>query len=220
MKYIVSWSGGKDCSLALYKAQQLYGPPNLLLTSVPEKSNSVMAHGYREEVLKVQAQAMDIAIDFMYFSPNQYREAYLKKLRALKESHNITHVVYGDLYLNEHKIWIEAVCKEVALTALFPAWIKPAQSYDLFKEYLALGFKAIIVNVNKQFLDHSWLGKTINENFGNYAKGKFCPMAECGEYHSLVVDGPIFKKELQIEQYQEIEEDDCFKMNIEKIRIQ
>ncbi len=217
MKYIVSWSGGKDCCLALHKAQQLYGSPTLLLTSVPEESNSVMAHGYREEVLRLQSEALDTPIEFMYFKPKQYREAYISILQSIKKSHGITHVVYGDLYLNEHKIWLEAVCKQVDLTPLFPAWIQPDESYELFKEYLALGFKAIIVNINKQYLDKRWLGKIIDSDLGDFAKGKFCPMAEHGEYHSLVIDGPLFKKALKIEEYTEVEDEECYKMNIEKI---
>lgn len=217
MKYIVSWSGGKDCCLAMYKAWKEYGKPSLLLTSVPMDSNSVMAHGYREEIVKLQAEALGLSVDFMYFKPKQYREAYVEKLKELKKKQAFTHVVYGDLYLNEHRVWLEEVCYEVGLVALFPAWIKPEHVYMLFKEYLELNFKAIIVNVNKQYLDKEWLGKTIDCTLGEYAKGKFCPMAESGEYHSLVVDGPMFKYRLKLDSYTELEEEDCFKLKIEKL---
>ena len=218
MKYIVSWSGGKDCSLAIYKAKEQYGFPTLLLTSVPKEKNSVMAHGYRESILNLQAKAMNLPIEYMYFEPKEYRETYIDKLNQLKQAHAITHVVYGDLYLSEHRVWIEEVCKEVDLIPLFPVWIKPEESFNLFDEYLQLGFKAIMVNVNKKYFQKEWLGKELNVELAAYAKDKFCPMAECGEYHSLVIDGPLFKKGLKIEQYQLVEEEDCYKMKIEKIK--
>lgn len=219
MKYIVSWSGGKDCCLALYKAQKTYGKPTQLLTSVPADKNSVMAHGYREEIIKLQAEALDVEIDFMYFQAKQYREAYVDKLKDLKSKQAISHVVYGDLYLNEHRVWLQEVCDEVGLQALFPAWIRPEQVDDLFEEYLELGFKSILVNINKQFLGKEWLGKTIDKSLGEFAKGQFCPMAEAGEYHSLVVDGPLFNKALKICKHHTIEEDTCFKMAIEKVEL-
>ncbi len=217
MQYIVSWSGGKDCSLALYKAKQLYGNPVSLLTSVPAEHDQVMAHGYRENILRLQAKAMNLEIDFMYFEPGNYREAYISKLESFKKDQHITHVVYGDLYLNEHKIWIEAVCGEVGLTPLFPAWIQPGQSHELFNEYLELGFKAIMVNVKKQYFSKEWLGQPLDARLTEYCKDQFCPMAECGEYHSLVIDGPLFHHALTVEEYQVIEEKDCYKMKIEKI---
>lgn len=217
MKYIVSWSGGKDCSLAMYKAQQEYGKPVLLLTSVPANVDKTMAHGYRETILSKQAEAMELPIDFMYFEAGAYRDAYVDKLKQVKREHGITHVVYGDLYLEEHRIWIEEVCREVELSPLFPAWIKPEDSMDLYQEYLALGFRSVIVNVNKKFLGREWLGRYLNEELATEAAGKFCPMAECGEYHSLVVDGPVFSKALAITKYNVLEEEKCFKMDIQEI---
>lgn len=217
MKYIVSWSGGKDCSLAMHKAIQEHGRPVMLLTSVPVNTEKTMAHGYRETILKKQAAAMDLPIEFMYFEDGQYRDAYISKLEEIKKEHDISHVVYGDLYLEEHRIWIEEVCCEVDLKPLFPAWIKPEESMALYEEYLALGFKSVIVNVNKKFLGREWLGKTLNEDLANEAAGNFCPMAECGEYHSLVVDGPVFKQALTISRFNVKEEEKCFKMEIEEI---
>ncbi len=214
MRYIVSWSGGKDCSLAMYKAQQVYGKPVMLVTSVPANVDTTMAHGYRETILKKQAEAMGLPIDFMYFEAGAYRAAYVEKLVQVKKDHDITHVVYGDLYLEEHRIWIEEVCQEVELTPLFPAWIQPQDAMGLYQEYLALGFKSIIVNVNKKFLGREWLGRYLDEALASEAAGKFCPMAECGEYHSLVVDGPVFNHALAIAKYNVLEEEKCFKMEI------
>ncbi|MBI9063228.1 MAG: diphthine--ammonia ligase [Marinilabiliaceae bacterium] len=217
MKYIVSWSGGKDCSLAMYKAQQDYGKPVMLLTSIPANVDKTMAHGYRETILKKQAEAMALPIDFMYFEAGAYRDAYVEKLKQIKQEHGITHVVYGDLYLEEHRVWIEEVCREVKLSSLFPAWIKPGDSMELYQEYLVLGFRSVIVNVNKKFLGREWLGRYLNEELANEASGKFCPMAERGEYHSLVVDGPVFSKPLSITKYKVLEEEECFKMDIQEI---
>ena len=175
MKYIVSWSGGKDCSLAMYKAQQDYGKPVMLLTSIPANVDKTMAHGYRETILKKQAEAMALPIDFMYFEADAYRDAYVEKLKQVKQAHGITHVVYGDLYLEEHRVWIEEVCREVKLSPLFPAWIKPGDSMALYQEYLALGFRSVIVNVNKKFLGKEWLGRYLNEELATEASGNFVP---------------------------------------------
>ncbi|TAJ10750.1 diphthine--ammonia ligase [Marinilabiliaceae bacterium JC017] len=218
MKYIISWSGGKDCCLALHKAIKQYGNPVMLLSSVPVDEAQTLAHGYRESVLQLQAEAMDLPIEFMYFNGN-YRQAYVDTLTRLKEEKEIEAVVYGDLYLEEHHTWLTAVCDEVGLVPVFPYWIKPEEAAGVMAEFLSSGIRAVLVNVDKELIEKHWLGKDINDDFARLAAGRYCPMGENGEFHSLVVDGPLFHRSLRITNYELHEDDKRFGLTINEIEL-
>ena len=162
---------------------------------------------------------MDIPIDFMFFNDGEYRETYVSKLRELMASHNITHVVYGDLYLMEHRTWLEDVCKEIGLTPLFPMWIEPSQAIDLYNEFIGLWFKAVIVSGNKPVIGKELIGSVLDNAFGEKANGSFCPMGENGEFHTLVIDGPLFSKPLSITKSNITEDEKAYTLNIEAIEI-
>ena len=195
--YIVSWSGGKDCTLALHKAISEMGTPYTLLSSVPSDETKTLAHGYRQDILKVQAQALGLPIRFMFFEDGSYRQTYIDTLTELKQHAMIKSVVYGDIYLNEHRDWLMEVCCEVGLEAIFPLWCQPHEAKALFDEYIGLGFQSVIVHARKPFPGKEWLGKTIDKALGDYASDNFCPMGENGEFHSLVINGPCFNYPLQ-----------------------
>lgn len=195
-KYIVSWSGGKDCMLALHKSFKEMGEPELLFSSVPANESNTLAHGYRENILKAQAKALELPIHFLFFEKTTYRQQFLKSIIKLRLEKGITKMVFGDLYLNEHKDWLEKVCSEAGIEAVFPYWIKPSKAISLAKKYIDLGFKSIIVHSRKPYPGQDWVGTTFNESFIEFAKNRFCPMGENGEFHSLVIDGPLFKTKL------------------------
>lgn len=196
-RYIVSWSGGKDCLLAMYMTMGKWGNPVTLLSSIPQNADETLAHGYRDNILAQQAEAMQLPIEFMFFEDGNYRPTYIKTLSRLKASQGITHVVFGDIYLNEHRDWLVDVCREVALEPVFPLWCQPHQASDLLRQYLDWGFQSIIVHARHPYPGKEWLGKTLTHEFGQFAEGRFCPMGENGEFHTLAIDGPCFKTPLQ-----------------------
>ena len=122
-----------------------------------------------------------------------YEKAFKEQISILKKS-GVQAGIFGDIYLEEHRTWINRVCSEMEIEPVFPLWGE--DTGDLLKEFIAEGFQTIVVAVNNQMLDEQWLARIINTEFYNdiINLNGIDPCAENGEYHSFVFDGPLFKK--------------------------
>lgn len=193
-KAYINWSGGKDSSLALvYILQQKRYNVDLLLTSVNAIYNRVSMHGVRRSLLHAQAAAINIPLTTIELPEQPDMEAYEtilnKKITELKQE-GFTHTIFGDIFLEDLRKYREDKLEPVGIQALFPLWkIDTAQ---LMKEFLAAGFKAIVVCVNEQYLDKKFCGRIIDEQFVKDLPADVDICGENGEYHSFVFDGPIF----------------------------
>jgi uncharacterized protein (TIGR00290 family) len=122
-------------------------------------------------------------------------------------------MVFGDIYLQEHKQWVERVCNELGIEALEPLW--GMRTEDILDEFIRNGFEAIVVSAkaSSQFgpygLDKEWIGHRADADFIKYLKTKpyidLC--GESGEYHTFVVNGPLFKKKIEIKRKEVIEKE-------------
>ena len=190
----INWSGGKDSSLALYYIlQQKKYKVSLLLTSVNAIHNRVSMHGVRRSLLNAQSVALNIALTTIELPEQPDMEIYesilSKKITELKQQ-GFTHTIFGDIFLEDLRKYREDKLATVAIEAVFPLWkIDTAQ---LMQEFLAAGFKAIVVCVNEQFLDSSFCGRIIDEQFIKDLPADVDVCGENGEYHSFVFDGPLF----------------------------
>jgi diphthine-ammonia ligase len=198
-RVIVSWSGGKDCCFALYRALKQGFEPVCLFTSMPGSNHRTYGHGLKKEILYKQADLLNIPINIAIVEDPEYRPFFLKALLRHKTENNITGMVFGDLYLMEHRTWIEDVCREAGITPYFPLWMEPKDAYPSLIEFIELGFESIVLNIRKGTLDKSWLGRKIDKTFAIENKNKICPMGENGEFHSLVTNGPLFSAPLDVE---------------------
>jgi uncharacterized protein (TIGR00290 family) len=198
-RVVVSWSGGKDCCFALYKAMKAGFEPVSLFTSMPGGNHRTYGHGLSNDILIKQAENIGIPIDIAVVGTSEYRPFFLDTILRYKAAQNISGMVFGDLYLMEHRTWLENVCHQAGITAYFPLWMKPEEAYSALLEFIDLGFESIIVKIRKGMLGEEWLGRKIDKNFAIENKGKICPMGENGEFHSLVMDGPIFRNTLSVE---------------------
>lgn len=191
----MNWSGGKDSALCLYKAlhAKQYSISHLL-TSVNAARNRISMHGVRRELLEAQAASTGIPLTTIELSeqPNmtEYETCMMQKVNELKSS-GCTHSIFGDIFLEDLKLYREQKLKEANIECVFPLW--KIDTFQLAKEFIALGFRAIIVCINEKFLDKSFCGRLIDENFINDLPANVDPCGENGEFHSFVFDGPIFK---------------------------
>jgi diphthine-ammonia ligase len=197
-RVIISWSGGKDCCFALFKAMEAGLEPVSLFTSMPAIDCYTYGHGLGSEILVKQAEAMGIPIDIAMVETPDYRQFFLNALLKHKVENNIGGMVFGDLYLMEHRTWLEDVCKEAGIIPHFPLWMKPEEAYAALLEFISLGFESVVVKIRKEILGKEWVGRKIDIDFARAAKGLICPMGENGEFHSFVVNGPLFIKPLHI----------------------
>ncbi|PZX46466.1 Dph6-related ATP pyrophosphatase [Algoriphagus chordae] len=222
-KALMNWSGGKDSALTLYKLQQSQDfEIACLLTSISQKYQRISMHGVRVDLLEAQAESIGIPLVKMEVpdmpSMAVYEETMRETLSKLKKE-GVTASIFGDIFLEDLRTYRESKLAELDLKGVFPLWNQPTDT--LIHEFLDLGFKTITTCVNEQYLDKSFVGRVIDEDFLKELPANVDPCGENGEFHTFVYDGPIFKKpiafekgEIVLRKYEapktEDESDQCF----------
>lgn len=193
-----SWSGGKDCCLSLYRAKNSGMNIRYLVNMISTNGQRSCSHGVRAAVVKKQASALGIPIAQRRTTSDNYESVFVATLKDLKKK-GIDSGVFGDIDFNEHRAWIERVCKAAAINPRLPLWLEDQSK--LMEEFIDAGFKATVIAVKADLLGKEFLGKVVDKKFladiAALHKG-ITPCGEAGEFHTLVVDGPIFKKRLEI----------------------
>jgi uncharacterized protein (TIGR00290 family) len=121
-------------------------------------------------------------------------------LRTFKQE-GIEGGIFGDIDFNPHREWIEKVCNEAGLTPHIPLWLE--NQNQLLRDFIDSGFEAVLVAARADLFGENVLGRKIDRDFIKdllelcETKG-ITPCGEAGEYHTLVVDGPLFKRRLKI----------------------
>ncbi|MFA4989337.1 MAG: diphthine--ammonia ligase [Candidatus Omnitrophota bacterium] len=198
LKAISSWSGGKDSCFACYKAMQQGYDIKLLLNFVSRESRRGCFHGIESRLLKFQAGLAGVPLVQREVSPDmqKYETEFKTAVTELRGS-DIGSMVFGDIYLLEHESWIERVCGDLKIKALEPLWNNSPE--NIIAEFLKAGFKAIIVSCKADIMGQEFLGRYIDQNLVEELKKRgICPCGEKGEFHTLVVDGPIFSRPIKI----------------------
>jgi uncharacterized protein (TIGR00290 family) len=193
-----SWSGGKDSAMALHEAAVAGAEPRLLVSMMIEGGERSRSHGLSREVLTAQAAAVGLPIEFGAASWSGYEAELLRVLGAVSDAGGPALGIFGDIDMVDHRAWVERVCGLAGAEACLPLWQRDRR--QLLDAVLDAGFEAVIVAVRDGVLPADLLGVTIDaavvaeiERAGADAAG------ENGEYHSLVVAGPLFQRRLQIE---------------------
>ena len=201
MRASVLWTGGKDSALAFYKARMAGHEIINLLTFVPKKAD-FLAHPL--SFMKYQAEAMGIShVEVIVDGPIE--SAYEDAIRTFKDKYKVEALVTGDIAeVNGMPNWIRQRCEGNDIEVVTPLW--GGERCELFKELISLGFKAIISCVKKGSLGEGWLGRELNDGSLKelskiHVESGLDICGENGEYHTLVFDGPIFKKRVIIGNY-------------------
>ena len=195
-----SWSGGKDSCLACYRALNSGLQVRYLANMVTGDGTRSRSHGILAAVLRVQSHAIGIPILQRRTTRDTYEVEFKDMLRAFKQE-GIEGGIFGDIDFNEHRAWIERVCQAAGITPHLPLW---AESQDkLLREFVELGFKSVVIAAKADLFGEDVLGCTVDMSFIQLVeelretKG-VTPSGEAGEYHTLVVDGPLFQKRIEI----------------------
>ncbi len=191
----LAYSGGKDSCLALYELERQGKEVACLLTTVWKEKGHTVAHEESLDVLTSQAERLGLPIHFIYTSVSTYREDFLHKLKKVKEEYDLKGMAFGDWFIEGHREWNSALAKEVGLEAYFPLWNPEANLLEELEAFLSLGFQAKIVKVDEEKISPEWIGRKLDTAFIEVLRQNpsLCPMGEHGEYHTTVLDGPIFK---------------------------
>jgi uncharacterized protein (TIGR00290 family) len=193
-----SWSGGKDSALALQEARRAGAEPRLLVSMMVEGGERSRSHGLSREVLAAQAEAVGLPIEFGAASWSGYEAELIRVLEASIAAGGPTVGVFGDIDMRDHRDWVERVCGLVGAEARLPIWQRDRRA--VMDELLDAGFQAVIVAVRDGVLPQDLLGVTIDADVVAAIEAAGADAAgENGEYHSLVVDGPLFERPLAVE---------------------
>jgi uncharacterized protein (TIGR00290 family) len=192
-----SWSGGKDSSLALNLAIQGGARPGLLVTMLTEGGERSRSHGLRRELLEAQAASIGVPIAFAATTWDGYEEALTAELVAARRR-GLRRGVFGDIDIDSHREWVERVAAAAGTTAVHPLWQRDRA--ELMHAVLDLGFRAVVVAVRDGVLPTSLLGETIDAAMlAEFGRAGVDLAGENGEFHTCVVDGPIFSHPVEVD---------------------
>ena len=218
-KVAASWSGGKDCCLALYRSMKQGAEAKYLLNLVSEDLGRCCFHGVESGLLKLQAELMGIPL-VQKPARDDMREYEKDFKEGIGQLDGIQGMVFGDIYLDEHKDWVERVCRDMGIEAIEPIWNENPSR--LAEEFVDAGFEAVVVSCQAEKLGRDFVGRRMDREMIRELEGLgICPCGENGEFHSLVVNGPIFKRKIELLDTEPILKDGFWKhwfLDIKKYR--
>jgi len=196
MGYIASWSGGKDSCFACYQAILNGYDICYLLNFISKEYKRVSFHGTESKLIQLQSQATGIPLLQKETTWDGYEKEFKEAVKSLIPT-GVNGIVFGDIYLQEHRDWVERVCKDLGIEAIEPLWKK--EPGKILLDFIEYGFEAIIVSAKSDLIDEKWIGQKIDKKFVKYLKDKNIDLCgENGEYHTFVTGGPLFKTKIKI----------------------
>lgn len=191
----ISWSGGKDSYLALHRSASACDVV-AMITMFAEDGARSRSHGLRPEVLQAQADRLGLPLFAGRGSWKTYEEGFRAALGDAMTL-GITHVIFGDIMYESNRAFPERVCAAAGLTAVEPLWEEPTAA--LYREFVATGADARIVTVRDGALDASWLGRRLTlDLLEDIERAGIDPCGEHGEYHTVVLDAPLFRAPIPV----------------------
>jgi uncharacterized protein (TIGR00290 family) len=195
----LSWSGGKDAAMSLRRLEAEGRRVAALLSTFGADGRS-SGHGVRPELLHAQAEALDLPLATVTFPdpcPNEVYEASIAAALARPPLAGLDEMAFGDLFLEDHRDFRSGQMARSSWSASFPIWRRDTAA--LAREVLAAGIRAVVVAVNLELLDESFLGRRYDEQLLADLPDGADPCAETGEFHTFVTDNPRFSHPVPVE---------------------
>lgn len=200
-KAVISWSSGKDSAYA-YHVLKRSGDYNIVgaLTTITEEYDRVSTHGVRIELLDQQMSQLGIPCHKVYIPAPCPNEIYQQKMRQatdILKAEGVTHVIFGDLYLEDIRQYRLKQMKKAGLECVFPLWKK--DTIALADEMIASGLRSIITCIDPKKLDNSYAGREFGPELLNDLPSGIDPCGENGEFHTVAIKGPMFDADIDVE---------------------
>jgi uncharacterized protein (TIGR00290 family) len=208
-KALISWSSGKDSAFALHEIRRA-GEFEVVgaLTTVTETFDRVSIHGVRQQILLAQCEAAGLPsriVPIPYPCPNEIYEARMGAEVARATQEGITHIIFGDLFLEEIRAYREQKLAGTGITPVFPLWERPTRR--LAQAMIASGMEAYIVTVDLKKLPAEFAGRKFDPQLLADLPDGIDSCGENGEFHTCVVAGPIFSRRIPVVPGERIERD-------------
>jgi uncharacterized protein (TIGR00290 family) len=207
----ISWSGGKDSYAALDRTRHTHDVV-AMMTMLDEDAVRSMSHGLRPEIIAAQAARLGIESLIGRCRWPTYESAFSRVLDRLAAD-GVTHVIFGDILFDEHRMWAERMCSRSGLTAVEPLW--GCETDVLFEEWVSSQAQAVIVTARVEFFDESWLGRRLERAMAeDFARLGVDPCGERGEYHTLVTDGKLLSEPLPVRPAGRVRRSGCWALDL------
>jgi uncharacterized protein (TIGR00290 family) len=191
--HALSWSGGKDSALALWRLRAQDIEPQALITTVTDVYDRISMHGVRRELAQAQAQSVGVPLVEVEIPPACVNEIYEERMAQAFEAQplaDVQTVAFGDLFLEDIRAYREQRLAASGRSGLFPLWGQDTTA--LAKEFVQAGFEAFIVCLNPRVMPASFAGRAYDESLLADLPAGVDPCGENGEFHTFVSAGPVF----------------------------
>ncbi|SFE81265.1 MJ0570-related uncharacterized domain-containing protein [Paenibacillus catalpae] len=195
-KFIASFSGGKDSVLALYKSMKV-GEPIGLIVMMEEEGKRSRSHGMPPELISAQAESIGLPVFTAAASWDDYEAKFITLLEQAKRQ-GAEVLVTGDLDMPVQDCWHDKVTQIAGLKLGMPLW--EMDHHEVVKEFIDLGFISVLVTVNVTLgMREEDLGRTLTHDYVKELQARgIDPCGEGGEFHTTVIDGPLFKHPIPV----------------------
>lgn len=197
--YALSWSGGKDSTLALDRARRDGLHVRHLFNLYDAASGRVAFHGVRAGMIRLQAERLGLAILQLAVPAGEYERVFLEGLDQLAAL-GVTGIVFGNIHLEDVRAWYEERTRARGLEHVEPLW--NGQPRELVAEFLQRGYRTVLCSVNLQLGRREWVGRELSSSLVDEIAGVagVDPAGERGEYHTFVFDGPLFTAGIELKE--------------------
>lgn len=203
-RVLLAWSSGKDSAWALHVLRRDHAAEVEvvgLLTTLNSSVDRVAMHAVRRDLVERQAAAAGLPLKTIPLpSPcsNEDYERLMALAMAEARAEGVTHVAFGDLFLEDVRDYRIAHLDGTGIEPLFPIWASAADTPALAREMVASGTRAVIVCVDEKQLDPAFLGREFDERFLDDLPPGVDPCGERGEFHTFCYGSPVFGSSIPV----------------------
>jgi uncharacterized protein (TIGR00290 family) len=208
-KALIAWSSGKDSAWALHETR-VTGDFEIVgaLTTMTDTFRRVSMHGVREELLRAQLDAAGlhpIIVHIPYPCPNEIYERKMAEAVAAARASGVTHMIFGDLFLEDVRAYRERQLSGTGIVPVFPLWGRPTRA--LADDMIDAGTEAYVCTVDLKKLPASFAGRRFDRMLLEALPADIDPCGENGEFHSFVSGGPMLSRKVAVKTGQTVERD-------------
>jgi uncharacterized protein (TIGR00290 family) len=199
---LLSWSSGKDSAWALHVLRQRDDLEVVgLLTTFNEGSDRVAMHAVRRELVEAQAAAAGLPlVPVMLPHPcsNEVYESRMRTAVAEAKASGMTHIAFGDLFLEDIRGYRIRLLEGTGVELLFPIWTTSEDTPDLAHRMLAAGLRAVLTCVDPKQLDKRFVGREFDADLLAELPAGVDPCGERGEFHTFCCHCPEFPSDIPV----------------------
>jgi uncharacterized protein (TIGR00290 family) len=200
-KALIAWSSGKDSAWSLHEVRRA-GDYEVVgaLTTINERVRRVGMHDVREDILLAQHEAAglpSVIVPIPWPCPNEIYEARMAAALDDAKRTGVTHVIFGDLFLEDIRAYRMSKLAGTGITPVFPLWQRPTDA--LAREMIDSGLETYLVCADLKKLPASFAGRRFDHALLAELPARADPCGENGEFHTCVVAGPMFGRRIEVE---------------------